>query len=415
MPPKLNESKLSIIIPTKNAGPEFKTLLSRLTKQKRFKSVEIILVDSGSSDTTLSLAQKFACKIVRISPFKFNHAFARNRGAEEASGDFLLFTVQDALPPSDDWLFKMFAALKENAPRGVVAVSCIESPRPDSDLYYNFCIYHHYRSLNCLSRNRFMRFKGEDFASLKKNGALSNLACLIRKDVFERYKFRSVFGEDMDLGIRLIRHGHKLLMLSKVKIIHSHNRSPFYFLKRGFANAVHTTETFSDFPYVPIRRPDELFSAICLSFQHVNRARLAFLQKSAENESLQQNYKYLVAEFAHELIAARLHKEPASAERLPDKELECFIADLNMKKKGHRSSNRILATLLDQLVLLGKFLKNMPWRVRGTPRQQLSDFLMKMCAHEAGWRLGLLYQTCSHREMHRDLMETLRSQLTRGI
>ena len=101
------------------------SLLKVLKAQKGFKDIEIIIVDSGSTDRTLDFAKRFNAKVIQIKPEEFSHSYARNLGAKHASGDFLLFTVQDALPPSETWLHEMFTVLSDNQ---VAAVSCAETP-----------------------------------------------------------------------------------------------------------------------------------------------------------------------------------------------------------------------------------------------------------------------------------------------
>jgi hypothetical protein len=61
---------------------------------------------------------------------------------------------------------------------------------------------------------------------------------MISKSIFNRYKFRYEYAEDLDLGIRLIQDGHTLGLMGTTQVIHSHNRSAFYFLKRGFTEAI---------------------------------------------------------------------------------------------------------------------------------------------------------------------------------
>jgi len=57
---------------------------------------------------------------------------------------------------------------------------------------------------------------------------------LIRKSTFQNYKFRGEYGEDLDLGLRLLRDGYKLCYLYSHAVIHSHNRSCLYFFKANY-------------------------------------------------------------------------------------------------------------------------------------------------------------------------------------
>ena len=103
----------SIIILTKNAGESFGALLRCVFSQKFDGSFEVLVIDSGSVDDTLVVAQTFPTKITRIKPEEFHHGKTRNLGAELASGRILVYITQDALPLSNDWLKKLTDSFSE--------------------------------------------------------------------------------------------------------------------------------------------------------------------------------------------------------------------------------------------------------------------------------------------------------------
>ena len=256
------EVTVSVVIPTKNGGEDFRRVLATIANQKGFRRVETIVVDSGSTDKTVELAEQFGSKIIKILPEEFSHSYARNLGASYASGEYLLFTVQDALPPSDSWLYELFSVIKSN---DVVAVSCAEFPWESADLFYRAITWNHYRFLEVDREDRIMRYAGsEDHVTLRKNGQLSDLACLISKDVFAKYKYKTDYGEDLDLGLRLIKDGYEIAFLGSTRIIHSHNRPAYYYLKRGYVENVFLPRIFPDYPTVgnSLERviPDVLFT-----------------------------------------------------------------------------------------------------------------------------------------------------------
>lgn len=259
---------VSVIIPAKNAGDEFRFLLAMLKNQQGFRKVEIVVVDSGSTDGTVAIAEAFGARIVHLPPEEFTHSHARNLGAENASGDYLLFTVQDALPPSERWLYELFYALKEN---GAVAASCAEFPREDADLFYRVLGWHHYNFMEVAGQDRILcRPAQENHLSLRKNAQISDIACLISRDIFQQYRFRVDYAEDLDLGLRLIRDGHKMVLLGSVRIIHSHNRNPYYHLRRGYVDKYFISQILSDLPKAAAE-PTLLIPDILHSFQALNR------------------------------------------------------------------------------------------------------------------------------------------------
>jgi len=96
----------------------------------------------------------------------------------------------------------------------------------------------------------------QNYVSMRTNGQLSDLACLIPRAIFMKYKYRFNYAEDLDLGIRLIKEGHKIAFLSSIRVIHSHNRPTYYFLKRGYVDNIFLSDIFHDFPVSPIALHD---------------------------------------------------------------------------------------------------------------------------------------------------------------
>jgi len=84
--------KLSIIIPTYNEEKYLPQLLESIHRQN-FDNYEVIVADAGSKDSTRDIAKKYGCKIVKGGI----PSVGRNRGAEVAQGEFLLFLDSDVI------------------------------------------------------------------------------------------------------------------------------------------------------------------------------------------------------------------------------------------------------------------------------------------------------------------------------
>lgn len=249
-PPPI-DATVSVIIPTLNAGPEFALLLRKLATQTWVSGIEIVIVDSGSSDATVEWAHAAGAVVVQIAPSEFSHSAARNLGADRASGQYLLFMVQDAYPIGDRWVYGLLRYLLDHAAQGMVAVSCTEYCRDDSDIMYECAIATHYRFLGCKTDDRIGQYRADDQESLREMGQLSDVSCLIGRQRFLQYRYRGDFAEDLDLGVRLIRDGHCIAMLASVKVIHSHNRTSHYYLKRTFVDITFLVNVFPDFRLPP--------------------------------------------------------------------------------------------------------------------------------------------------------------------
>ena len=262
---ELIEKKVSIVIPTKNAGSDFEFTLEKIRNQKGIKETEIIVIDSGSADETIELAEKYGAKVYSIKPEEFNHGETRNYGAEKATGDFLVFLVQDAIPIGNYWLYNMVNVLLEDLP--IAAVTARQIPRSDADLFACYTMWHHYRAMEFdkdkivhVNKNNFKSFPGIEKRRL---AGIDDVCSLIRKDVFDKFKFKTVdFAEDLDLGIRLIESGYKLGFLHSVGVIHSHNRNPDYFLKRYYVDAKSLAKMFNTVPFIKEQDVDLVLNAI---------------------------------------------------------------------------------------------------------------------------------------------------------
>jgi glycosyltransferase involved in cell wall biosynthesis len=91
---KAKNPKISVVIPTLNEAKNISNLLLSL-KTQSFKDFEIIVVDGGSSDNTISQARKFgAITLVKPGLKEFP---SRNEGVKIARGEILLFTGADVI------------------------------------------------------------------------------------------------------------------------------------------------------------------------------------------------------------------------------------------------------------------------------------------------------------------------------
>jgi len=84
---------ITVIIAVHNEETTIEQCLDSVYKTQ-YPNLEVIVVDDCSTDSSAGVASRFPCRIVRLEK-RTGSAFARNRGAEEASGDILFFTDAD--------------------------------------------------------------------------------------------------------------------------------------------------------------------------------------------------------------------------------------------------------------------------------------------------------------------------------
>ncbi len=83
---------VSVIIPTFNSERFLEECLSSL-KRQTYERLEIVIVDDGSTDSTIGIAERHGCKIIK-NP-KVGRAAAKNEGVRHSFGEYLVFVDSD--------------------------------------------------------------------------------------------------------------------------------------------------------------------------------------------------------------------------------------------------------------------------------------------------------------------------------
>ena len=104
----------SIIIRTFNEEKYLSQLLDKISSQNIFSNkLEVIIVDSGSTDSTLIIAEAFNCKIIHINKEIFSFGRSLNLGCTAALGDILIFISGHCIPIGENWLINLVEPIIE--------------------------------------------------------------------------------------------------------------------------------------------------------------------------------------------------------------------------------------------------------------------------------------------------------------
>ena len=212
--------KISVVIPTLNAGSQIENLLSRLSTQD-VTPHETIIIDSSSEDNTVEIAKRFGAKTMAIPRQTFNHGKTRNMAAMEGKGEVLVFMTQDALPLHNTLLGNLTAPLQMP---DIAATYGRHVPRPDASPLEIFT-----RQFNYPDSPVTKTMKDIDKYGIK-TFFFSNVCSAIKRDTFfEVGMFPEGIraNEDMLMAARLILNGHKVAYVPNAMVIHSHNYSLF--------------------------------------------------------------------------------------------------------------------------------------------------------------------------------------------
>jgi rhamnosyltransferase len=92
----------SVIVRAHNSRTDLEQLLPALRRQT--SAAELVVVDSGSQDGSLELAERLADRVVQLRDGTYSPGRSLNLGAEHAEGDVVFALSSHCRPPADDWL-----------------------------------------------------------------------------------------------------------------------------------------------------------------------------------------------------------------------------------------------------------------------------------------------------------------------
>jgi rhamnosyltransferase len=115
----MTELRISVVVPTLNGGADFDRLCRHLAAVRDRFGVEVLIVDSGSTDGTADAAERQGFSVTRIPPEEFGHGRTRNFAVKQATGEIVCFLTQDVLPCTPDWPLSFWDALREKQVGGV--------------------------------------------------------------------------------------------------------------------------------------------------------------------------------------------------------------------------------------------------------------------------------------------------------
>ena len=223
---------LSIVIPVKNGGPDLPRCLDGIAAQDVGEEVEVVVVDSGSSDGSAELAASRGALVHRIAPAEFDHGATRNLGASLARGDVLVFTSQDAYADDPAWLRTLTAPLREGAPpAGAYGRQIAHADAKPPERFFLEFLYG--------PRERSQRAARPEELTMRTT-LFSNVNAAIRRDVHDRFPFAEdiIMSEDQEWSRRVLLAGHELRYVPQAAVRHSHPYTVAEAFRRFFDSGV---------------------------------------------------------------------------------------------------------------------------------------------------------------------------------
>lgn len=302
------------MILTFEAGPGFDELLRRVFSQRTGFVYEVLVIDSGSTDGTVELANRHGASVHRIDSSEFDHGATRNLGASLSSGRYVVFLVQDALPVDDGWLAAMVDDL--DADENVAGAYGRQIPRPESSPLTR-TLMRDWPTSRLERREQFAGGPGP-YGSLSPTtrrslAVFDNVSSCVRRSVWERFPFeRTGFGEDVRWGKTVIEAGYKLVYEPRSAVLHSHERGALYDLRRHYADTLVLGDLFGLSPTPSLPR---LLSNVIRTSAHL------YLRRDGSTTALAPRFLLLAMRYAlcsqtGAYLAARRRRDPGTGSRI---------------------------------------------------------------------------------------------------
>ncbi|OQA02589.1 MAG: putative glycosyl transferase [Planctomycetes bacterium ADurb.Bin401] len=200
---------ISFVIRTYNEIAYIPKLIEMLQIQKSQDSKEIIIVDSGSTDGTLEMLNKYDVEILNIKKEDFNYSYALNEGIKNSKGEIIAILSGHSIPTNENWLKKMTTHFTDEK---IAGVYCRQIPWLNADPY------------ECLRLARTFDSKSRIFDAITGNDLMfSNAASCIRRSVWEQHPFMILpAAEDREWAQWAIKTYYKIVYDATAEVYHSH-------------------------------------------------------------------------------------------------------------------------------------------------------------------------------------------------
>jgi len=218
----MDQPEASIVIRTYNEARFLPDLLEAI-KQQRYDRFETIVVDFGSIDGTLDIAEKEVSKVIFIQSRDFTFGYSLNIGIQSASGRLIVIVSAHTLPLDENWLAKLVEPFSDE--KVVMTYGRQIGGRTSK--------FSEIRDLEQTFGTARKVLKPPQFFANNANSA-------IRKDLWHKHPFdETLLGlEDIEWAKYWMKRGYQVVYEPQAALYHIHEESWRQVRRRYFREAV---------------------------------------------------------------------------------------------------------------------------------------------------------------------------------
>jgi rhamnosyltransferase len=199
----------SIVIRAYNEAAHLGRLFTGLAHQTRAE-VEVILVDSGSSDATVEIAAGAGARVVHIRPEEFTFGRSLNCGIAAAQGDLVVMASSHVYPVYPDWLERLLEPFAD--PQVAVAYG---KQRGGETTQFS-------------EEQIFGQWYPDTPQPRQAHPFCNNANAAIRRGLWEKHPYDETLPglEDLAWARWGFEQGHRIAYVPEAEIIHVHHETP---------------------------------------------------------------------------------------------------------------------------------------------------------------------------------------------
>lgn len=221
--------RVGVVIRTLNESELIATCLETLRRQRPGFDLDVVVVDSGSTDSTVELARAGGARIIEIAPADFDYSKALNVGLEQLDAELAVLLSAHAIPVDDSWLERMIAPFSDPQ---VAGVASRQIPWPGAPWWETERL-----------RRAFSDTTERYEADAAEGIVFSNAASCIRLSAWRAEPFTLPAAEDLEWAERVVAAGWKVVYEAGAAVYHSHDEGPRAQARRMIdINRVHSGE-----------------------------------------------------------------------------------------------------------------------------------------------------------------------------